>query len=302
VIVLAEDAGRLPPSASARDIAASTEAARLAGLAVYTIPPDFDECETAENALWHVPAQTAPIPAFWIGYIPTPERYAAIYDAAQAKNLLLPNTLEQHRNAQEFDRTYPKLGELTPRSITVIDAEPETLRHAADALGGFPIFVKGAIQSRKAKGWKACVAETPEELTALVAALLSLENRSRGRVLLRELLSLRFTQTTPNGFPMGREFRAFVYHGEIVGLGYYWESDDPLASLSPTEEHTVCSLAIEAAQRVGTPYIAVDIGQTIDNSWYVIETGDAQFSGLSRIPKIELWHRLRHTSNFSETI
>lgn len=55
MIVLAEAVEQLEPSASARDIVASTEAARLAGASVYTIPADFDGCGTAENALDHVP-------------------------------------------------------------------------------------------------------------------------------------------------------------------------------------------------------------------------------------------------------
>jgi hypothetical protein len=40
------------------------------------------------------------------------------------------------------------------------------------------------------------------------------------------------------------------------------------------------------------PYVTVDVGQLEDESWIVIETGDAQFSGLSAIPPLELWHRI----------
>lgn len=47
------------------------------------------------------------------------------------------------------------------------------------------------------------------------------------------------------------------------------------------EEQTVLALATGAAERVGTPYIAVDVGQTEGGEWIVIETGDAQFSGVS---------------------
>ncbi|MBC8143283.1 MAG: hypothetical protein H7Y38_17800, partial [Armatimonadetes bacterium] len=113
MIVLAEAVEQLEPSASARDIAASTQAARLAGATVYTIPADFDVCETATNALFHIPAQAVPTPTFWIGYIPTPERYAVIFDAAHAKNLRLVNTPDEHLNAQEFARTYPRIADLT---------------------------------------------------------------------------------------------------------------------------------------------------------------------------------------------
>jgi hypothetical protein len=293
MIVLAEAVEQLAPSASARDIVASTEAARLAGATVYTIPADFDVCETAENALCHVPTQDEPITAFWIGYIPEPERYKAIHQAAHAKNIFLVNTLGQHLDAQEFDRTYPKLAELTARTATVSSIDRSVLAESVESLGGFPVFVKGAVQSRKSRGWKACVAESIAELQALATALLDLSNRSRGRVLLRELLPLRIAGYAPNGFPMGREFRIFVYNSQVVGIGYYWETaDDGQQTLTQSEARTVRTLAAEAANRVGTPYIAIDIGQLTDGSWRVIETGDAQFSGLSQIPKIALWSRL----------
>ena len=81
-----------------------------------------------------------------------------------------------------------------------------------------------------------------------------------------------------------------------MGLGYYWEGEDPLKSLSPSEEDQVRALAIEAAARLDAPYIAIDIGQLDDGSWIVIETGDAQFSGVSQIPLLQLWNQLAQIS------
>src|SRR3712207_8869178 len=37
-------------------------------------------------------------------------------------------------------------------------------------------------------------------------------------------------------FPLGREYRLFLYRGDVLGYGYYWEGDDPLARLAPTED------------------------------------------------------------------
>lgn len=293
MIVLSEASDRLAPSASARDLEAGTNAARLAGCLVYTIPPDLDVCENAQNALAHVPAPARATPGAWIGYIPSPERYAAIYDEARRKNIYLLNTLEQHQNAQEFPRAYERLGALTPPSV-IITGESECAA-AVEALG-LPVFVKGAIQSRKSRGWSACVANSLDELRTLTRHLLALENRSRGRVVVRRLARLRHVRTSAQGFPLGREFRAFVYREQIIGLGYYWEGNDPLKTLAPVEEDAVRRLAGEAARRVGTPYLTVDIGQQDDGEWIVIETGDAQFSGVSQVPLLVLWNRLRVTA------
>jgi hypothetical protein len=218
MIVLSEASERLTPSASARDILASTEAARLVGCRVYTLPQDFTECGDAEGALWHVPEQAPESPGVWIGYIPDLDRYRQIYEAAANKGIRLLNTPEQHQKVQEFDSAYPCLEGLTPRSVVL--TEVGQCEEAARALG-LPVFVKGAVQSRKARGWRACVANTPEELRQLTDSLLSLPERSRGRVVVRELARLRHHRTSGTGFPLGREYRVFLHDRQILGLGYY---------------------------------------------------------------------------------
>jgi hypothetical protein len=286
MIALAENPARLEPSASARDIVASTEAARLVGAQVFEIEPDFTRCDDAIGALAHVPPQLRSTPALWIGYIPSLVRYEQIYRAAQTKNIALVNSPEQHQRAQELDAGYPFFAELTAKTVFVTAPdEPISL--------DFPVFVKGAVQSRKARGWRACIAENSEELSEKVTRLLALESRSRGRVAVRELVSLRHTRLGPGEFPLGREFRVFLLHQQIVGWGYYWEGSDPLATLSPGEKETVFSLAQETARRLEVPYLSVDIGQAESGRWLVIETGDGQFSGLSQTPRLALWQALR---------
>lgn len=288
MIILAEAPELLAPSASRDDIARSLEAARITGAQIYTIPPDFSQCETAENALWHVPVQLNPTFAAWLGYIPDAARYRAIYDAALSKNIRLFNTPDEHTRAQEFDVAYPYLEGLTPRSMTL--HSPADCAHAAEQIG-FPMFLKGAVQSRKARGWRACVAHNEAELNALAAHLWSLENRSRGRVIARELVTLRHARKHGD-FPLGREYRVFILNAEILSLGYYWPGADPLAALSHAEEHAVRDLAMQAARRLQIPYIAADIGQLEGEKWIVIEVGDAQFAGLSCNSPLTLWNRL----------
>jgi hypothetical protein len=292
MIVFSEDSPRLPPSPSAQSVKAVTEAARLTDCRIYYIPQE-EVCESAEEALAYVPVQPEETPAVWLGYIPTSDWYTAIYAEALRKRIRLLNTPEEHLDAQEFDRAYARLQELTPLSVTITD--PAECAQAIAQLG-LPVFVKGAIQSRKASGWKACVAETREELERLCVRLLDLETRSRGKVVVRRLVKLRYHRMSAQGFPFGREYRIFLYRGEVLGFGYYWEGDDPLKPLLPEEQTIVLDLAREAARRVGSPFLAVDIGQTEAMDWIVIETGDAQFSGASQIPLLSLWHAISQIS------
>ena len=290
MITLAESPELLSPSASRDDILRSLEAARIAGAQTFTIPPDFSHCENAENALWHLPRFPQETPAIWLGYIPDVARYRAIYDAARAKNIRLINSPDEHIRAQEFDLAYPFLQGLTPQSL-IMRTPADCVRAAREI--GFPMFLKGAVQSRKAHGWRACVANNEAELNELAAHLWSLENRSRGRVIARELVKLRHTRSHGD-FPLGREYRAFVLGNEILSVGYYWPGTDPFSALDLNENAAVNALALKAAERLNVPYLAVDIGQLESGDWTIIEVGDAQFAGLSCNSPLKLWSRLVH--------
>ena len=74
--------------------------------------------------------------------------------------------------------------------------------------------------------------------------------------------------------------------------GYYWDEHADPFPLSSADAAAIDALAQEAARRVGAPFIAVDVAQRADGVWIVIEVGDAQFSGLSHVPVLELWAAL----------
>lgn len=65
-----------------------------------------------------------------------------------------------------------------------------------------------------------------------------------------------------------------------------------MAALSHAEAQIVRELAVKAAKRLQVPYVAIDIGQLENESWIVIEAGDAQFVGLSCNEPLTLWNRL----------
>lgn len=290
MIALSEYSPQLPDSASLRDLQRATEAARIAGCRIYHIPQDFPEGVTADDAMWHVPVQLGadPVPAVWIGYIPLPEHYGLIYDAALRKNIRLVNSLEEFRRAEEFDRFYPLLAELTAKSVCVDEADAVACEAAANQLG-YPVFVKGTVQSLKSQGIEACVAKDLSELRGIVSRVLKYRRKSLGRVIIRKLMKLRHGRLGPGGFPLGREYRVFVYRERVLALGYYWEGDDDLAELSASERTVVTDLALEVSRRLAVPYVAVDVGQLETGEWKVIEVGDAQFSGLSQAPIHVLW-------------
>src|SRR5574341_444983 len=190
----------------------------------------------------------------------------------------------------EFDRAFPLLGDWTPESW-VASSLDECI--AVGCQPGFPLFVRGAIKSNKDRGWSACVARDESELATIARALLNREQRSRGKVIVRRFVDLRRIAKDPQGFPVGWEYRVFVYQQTVFAYGFYWEEYEEPEKLTPAEAKTIQHLAIEANRRLQVPFVAVDIAQLENGEWTVIETNEAQFAGLSQVPVLELWSRIK---------
>lgn len=279
-------------SANAQELAHQTEVARLLGCRIIPMPSDFTECGTAANALAHVAPCEPPVPGVWIGYIPLLARYREVYAAARAKGIRLVNNPAQHHRAIEGDRALAALGELTPETVVV-----RTLAECAEAGQrlGFPVFVKGAVKSRKEDGWAACVAANVKELRALVATALAPGGRAgltRGHVLVRRLVPLRRVPGAQGDFPLSREYRVFLYRTRVLAFGFYWEDYDDPFRLTTEDERALLDVARAAARRLRVPLLIVDVGQLDSGEWIVIEAGDAQFAGLSRVEPLRLWSEL----------
>jgi hypothetical protein len=289
VVVLSEDSFVDPNTINGRELRATVEAARMFGCRIYPIPLDFVVCETAENALAYLPEFDPPTPAIWAGYIPAVERYRAIYQAAAAKGVRLVNTPAQYQTAMEFDKFYPLLGDLTPQSVVVSSVDDLS---TVEAQLGFPVFVKGAVKSNKDQGWAACVAHNAAELAAIGTSLLARERRSRGKIIARRLVNFRSIAVDKQDFPIGREYRVFVCRNEVLIYGFYWDEYRDAFPLTAADDADIRALSIEAARRIGTPFISADIGQLEDGRWIVIEVSDGQFAGLSHVSVMELWSKL----------
>lgn len=279
----------VPLSDEGDDILASTRAALAAGFDLVSLPPALLRADEVAPALAEVPPHPTLEPAIWIGTIPDESVYRAVYQRLLQRNIQLLNDPEAHLEIFEFDRAYLKIADLTARSRVISDLSglDEAIRDV-----GLPAFIKGSLLSRKHSGWRACVADNVDDLRRLAATLLRQRYFSRGRVIVRELLPLRRFTVPASDFPVGREFRVFLLHGEPLAHGYYWPYVGDWATLSPAEEAEVLGLARTAARRFAAPLVALDIGQLEDLTWRVIETGDPQFSGLSFIDPRVLWRNL----------
>ncbi len=284
LVVFSEASPDLDPSRADADTTAQTREALAHGCEVH-----FLEAEQAiEPEARVVPSLKAGAErqGLWLGRIPTPAHYQRVFDEALASGVRLLNSPAQHLASLELARSVVALGELTPESVVLHDLAG---LDAGVAQLGFPVFVKGGVLSRKAWGYRSCVPETREALVSLVQRLLGMHHFSRDTVVLRRVVALRQTGRELEGFPIAREYRVFVADGEPLAMGFYWPFGDPFGELQLAE---VAPLVREAARRVGTPMMTIDLGQLDDGRWIVIEPGDWQFAGLGSIDAKALWNAL----------
>lgn len=289
VVVFQDESLRQPNSVDNLENLQVAATARLYGCYTYLLPATVGYSVAAVDALQHLPHFDRPQTGIWAGFIPSQSKYAAVYQAAVAKNVFLINDPVQHQTALEFDRYYPLLGDLTPQSKIVTSTDD--CAAAAEKLG-FPVFVRGAVKSNKTLGWDACVAANPDELVYIVEQILSMPHRARGKAIIRQLVKLRSRSMMPGDFPRSREYRVFVYRQQVFAFGYYWDEFDDEFELTALDRSHLIELAIEVATRVNVPYVIVDIGQLETGDWIAIEVGDAQFAGMSHVSVMELWSQL----------
>lgn len=276
-------------SASGRDLARSAEAARLAGFRLFFVPLELPAGVSVADALSNLAPVTDRQPALFLGFIPTPERYAELSAAVAAKGYEVVVAPTAHRQMLEVDLSAKALGELTPPLVVIEDAA-DAVRVAAPL--GFPLFLKGVVQSLKQHGLDACVATDAATLEKLARVLLGRQQHTRGKVIARPFLKLRHVRTSGLGFPLGREYRAVAFRGALLDVGAYWEGSDSLTALSTDEARAVKALVEAASARLASPLIGVDVGQAEDGRWWVIETNDPQFMGTSQLNPLVVWHRL----------
>lgn len=272
------------------ETADQAKAARELGCRIVEMPRHLPDEAAVLEALADLAPEPVPTWALWVGFINYEAVYRAVHKRLLEANIVLINDPDAHLTVFELHRALPHLGDLTPATSVATTAEEAAA--AAEAMG-YPVFVKGALSSRKEMGWKHCVADTAEQVRTIAAGLLGAPMVSRGHVMVRELAPLIRREVGDRDFPAAREFRVFTYRGEVMGHGFYWGYlIDELTRLTADDERAMLDVAREAAARLPTPWVSLDVGQLEDGRWIIIEPGDPQFSGLSFIETDPLWAKL----------
>lgn len=224
-----------------------------------------------------------------VGRFGVTDDYADLYGFLKANGISLIHTPEQHLLASELTHWYPLLEDITPRSLW-FDEPPEA--EEIEKHFSYPVFVKGSRQTSKHKAALSIVRSRAEyEFVA---------SEYRNNPILHwqafvcrelaELRSVNVRQQTEK-IPPSFEFRTFWWRGECVGSGVYW-ADFASYSWTDAEKFAALKVARKAAERLDVVFLVVDVAQTANGEWIVIECNNAQESGYAAVAPIALWQNI----------
>lgn len=202
----------------------------------------------------------------------------------------LINTPTEHRwiaDALQWSGVGGVLDGLTPRSYSEWGRIPE---------GAY--VVKGRTNSRKHQWNGRMFAPTRAAVADVCRRLWDDPMLSDQGLIVRPYVPLVQLGEGLNGLPITNEWRTFWLRTEAgaacLGFGFYWASHPELASAArwTTEAWAV---AQEAAARVceHATFFVLDLAETADGRWIVIEVNDGQMSGLSMVNAAAFYTRLR---------
>lgn len=250
------------------------------GIAVY----DFDfrsffDCLTPFSPPEGIPA-VARIGAF--------ENYPAFYESCLESNIVLVHSPAEHLRCSTLPEWYPLISADTPRSrwystvpdFSTIEADFE-----------LPVFIKGARQTSRHKAAASIVRSRTEYEAA--AEIFRADPILRWQnFVCRELVSLRPVPGGTEGkIPASYEFRTFWWRGELVGAGRYWYEAEAYR-WTDSERESALKVARRAVAAIGTAFLVVDLAQTADGRWIIIECNDGMESGYAGASPFAIWQAI----------
>jgi hypothetical protein len=220
-----------------------------------------------------------------VGRFGAAEDYDALYHELANRGVQLIHSPEQHALCSELPRWYERLSHLTPRSAWFPKPPPPA---DVERNFGWPVFIKGSRQTSRHNA-RLSIARNASEYEAAISAYATDHILHWQDMVIREFVPLRPVEADMGErIPASFEFRTFWWQGRLVGAGPYF-SEFARYTWNKAEEKAALDLAEKAARLVNLPFVVVDVAQTADGRWIVIEINDGQESGYAGVPPIALW-------------
>ena len=205
----------------------------------------------------------------------------------------LINSWQQHRWIANFDY-YPELQEFTPETW-----DDYTFPQAPD--GQF--VVKGRTNSRKFEWDKLMFAENKRQAIHIGAELAKGPFIGPQGLIYRRYVPLKTFEIGLNGLPFTNEWRFFFYRQSLLSYGYYWSSalEETMAQAKLSRFGFMLAHGIAAICANYVNFFVLDMAETENGDWILIEVNDGQMSGLSENDPHLLYSNLRRQVDAVDT-
>lgn len=191
----------------------------------------------------------------------------------QNRKSALVNSYRQHAFIADMKEWCYVLGDLTPRLYPRLQDIPDN----------GPFVLKGQTNSKKFMWNTHMFAQTKREAGEVWSRLRDDMLLADQEIYVRDFVPLVKLGEGFNGLPISKEFRFFVLGGEVVCGAFYWASHLADIKEVPDVSEVPQSFLKKAIGLIGgyASFYVLDVAQTCDGRWIVVEINDGQMSGLS---------------------
>lgn len=181
----------------------------------------------------------------------------------------LVNTADEHQWISNFDY-YEELKEFTPETW---DESSIRLCHYDG-----PFVVKGKRSSKKWQWNTRMFARTKQDALQLGERLKEDSEISEQGVVYRRYVPLKTFEVGRNGLPYTNEWRFFYLGTTLLSAGYYWSVGDCFRKAMMNEQGLALAERIARIASQFTTFFTLDLAETEDGEWLLIELNDGQMA------------------------
>ena len=201
------------------------------------------------------------------------------------------NSYKQHRWIANFEY-YGALEAFTPKTWDEYTFQ--------DCVDPGPFCVKGKTNSRKFSWKRLMFAKDKKEAVHIGCELLEDSMIGEQEIIYRKYIPLKTFEIGINGLPFSNEWRFFFLGEKMLSYGYYWSCAEKASEYQITDEGIAFAQKIAKIAAEHVNFFVLDIAETVEGEWILIEVNDGCQSGLSMNDPDVLYSNLKQSLEYNK--
>jgi len=207
--------------------------------------------------------------------------FKEVEQALQTQNSRMLNSFREHNYIASFDYYYD-VEEFTPKTWFNLKDVPKEEA---------PFIVKGKTTSKKSSWNTMMFAETKEDATRIYCDLQNDYYIGEQGIIIRKYEKFKKLGDSINGLSFINEHRFFFYKTHLLSHGFYWSISDVIGKINQKGIDFAKKIARIISEK--TNYFTLDIAETDEGEYRLIEINSGEMSGCSLNNPHELYSNLK---------